>query len=63
MVVGDNIPRPRELSGIQGWTDKTTKPKTKRTVLKVSSETVYCFQFCGPLFSLASIQRKNTGAR
>ena len=49
--------------GIQrhpGCSASTRKPKTNSTVLKTSSETRYCFQFCGPLSRRFSNQR-NTG--
>src|ERR1700692_3339385 len=63
MVLGASIPRPRSFNGKNGWSDRTTKPKTKRTVLKSSRAPVYCFQFCGPLFSMFSTHRKGPQGR
>src|SRR5258707_1849380 len=57
------MPRPRPFKGIQGWSQSTRNPNTNNTVLNSSKEAVYCFQFCGPLFNRASIQRTKGNGR
>ena len=63
IVVGASMPRPSGFSGMSGCSARTTNPKTKSTVLKTSSATVYCFQFCGPVSRRRSNQRSTRGAR
>ncbi len=64
MVVGASIPL---TSGFNpkstfGWIASTTNPKTNISVLNSIMATAYCFQFCGPVSTRCSIQRRNRGA-
>ena len=55
IVVGASMPLPAGAKGRNGCSAKTTKPNTNSTVLNSSSETAYCFQFCGPVSRRDSI--------
>ena len=56
------MPRPSGLSGAIGCRHSTIYPNTNSTVLNTNRATVYCFQSCGPLFSLPSNQVSSRGA-
>ncbi len=63
IVVGASIPLPAGAKGRKGCSVRTAKPNTNMTVLNSSSESVYCFQPCGPVSTRLSIHRSQPNAR
>ena len=60
-LVGSSMPRPSGFIGANGCRERTTKPNTNSAKLKMTSASVCCFQYCGPVsrrFSKAQPARR-----